>query len=146
MCRASILLFICFFFSRVNGQVVPNIQSSELDKFAEIYLLSKSIPSVSDTIIIKLLKKHNIKSEDFGNYLAGTIEQNEQTHRANIEALKSSIETYNKQMESEKEIRTKQICIQIGMNYDRYINILTKYKTEPVFQNSLHLHFAKLIE
>ncbi|MBK9255638.1 MAG: hypothetical protein IPM42_09145 [Saprospiraceae bacterium] len=146
MYKVTILFIICCFFSRVNGQVVSDIQSSELDKFAEIYLLSKSVPSLTDSIIIKLLKKHNITSEDFGKYLAGTLEKNEKTYSPDIEALKVSIQTHKNQMETEKELRTKQICIQIGLDYDRYNYILTKYKSEPVFQNSLHHHFAKLIE
>lgn len=130
----------------VNAGAQQTFTPQQCQAFAEIYMFQKSDSRMKSVSIDTYLKKHKITPQRYRNLMLARAEGKNITLTSNEKALLADVQDRNKEIAMEVENSIKAKCEIYGIEFDDYLSILHKYKSNIEFQRSLKPYFDKVIE
>ena len=114
---------------------------SELEDFVSIYMTSKSKEARNTEPDEALFSKYQISRARYQQISQASISGKKIELDTNEKEFFEALQKLKDLKISEKENKTKELCLQNDLPFSKYNSILEKYKTDIAFQRSLQPYF-----
>lgn len=141
---ALTLLILCTWGSAFSQRIAAT--DGELYAFVRIYLLDKEQATDHDDVIVALLNKHGVTAQRYGEILIRTMHSERLTLSDHEEALVKSIAEQRHKDGKAHDRRTKKLCRDYPLSYERYVQLRLDYRSDPAFQHELKSYFDQAIK
>jgi len=137
--KILIQLFLLFLPCLLAAQ--QSYSPSILEKFTEVYFKEKEISVIQQNEIEAIFSKHNFSQSDYS-----AVRDNKTEHKSKGDkwsSLQNDLLSFQKTKESKKKVALESYCLDIGIDYQLFLEIKKKYRQSIQFNRKLQPYFSK---